>query len=90
MEGKPPETAEGVRKKTQMYLFTTRTCPNCRIARECLKDVDYQIVDAQEHPELARQFGVMQAPTLVLVRDKVVQKFANASNIRKFVEGVKA
>ena len=59
-----------MRKKTQMYLFTTRTCPNCRIARECLKDVDYQIVDAQEHPELARQFGVMQAPTLVLVRDK--------------------
>lgn len=78
------------KKKPQLYLFTTRTCPNCRTAREFLKGVDYQIIDAQEHPELAEKFGIMQAPTLVLVRDGVVQKFANASNIRKFAEGVKA
>jgi len=28
----------------------------------------------------------MQAPTLVIVSGGIVQKFANASNIRRFVE----
>ena len=84
------ESGEGLKKKPQLYLFTSRTCPNCRTAKEFLKGVDYQIIDAEEHPELAEKFGIMQAPTLVLVRDGVVQKFANASNIRRFAEEVKA
>ena len=84
------ESGEGLKKKPQLYLFTTRTCPNCRTAKEFLKGVDYQIIDAEEHPELAEKFGIMQAPTLVLVRDGMVQKFANASNIRRFAEEVKA
>ena len=45
------------------YLFTTKTCPNCRLAKEYLKDMDYIPVDAQENAELAQKFGVMQAPT---------------------------
>lgn len=84
------ESGEGLKKKPQLYLFTTRTCPNCRTAKEFLKGVDYQVIDAEEHPELAEKFGIMQAPTLVLVRDGMVQKFANASNIRRFAEEVKA
>lgn len=84
------ESGEGLKKKPQLYLFTTRTCPNCCTAKEFLKGVDYQIIDAEEHPELAEKFGIMQAPTLVLVRDGMVQKFANASNIRRFAEEVKA
>ena len=70
----------------QLYLFTTKTCPNCRSAKEFLKGWDYQVVDAEERPELAEKFGIMQAPTLVIVRDGIIQKFANASNIRRFVE----
>ena len=58
------ESGEGLKKKPQLYLFTTRTCPNCRTAKEFLKGVDYQIIDAEEHPELAEKFGIMQAPTL--------------------------
>ena len=84
------ESGEGLKKKPQLYLFATRTCPNCRTAKEFLKGVDYQIIDAEEHPELTEKFGIMQAPTLVLVRDGMVQKFANASNIRRFAEEVKA
>ena len=51
----------------------------------CIRD-RYQIIDAEERPDLAEKFGIMQAPTLVIVRDGIVQKFANASNIRRFVE----
>ena len=51
-----------------------------------MKGLDYQIVDAMEHPDLAEKFGIMQAPTLVVVQDGIVQKFTNASNIRRFAE----
>ncbi len=35
------------------YLFTTKTCPNCKIAREYLKNEKYILIDAQENMELA-------------------------------------
>ena len=56
------------------------------ISQEFLKDVDYQVVDAEENPELTGECGIMQAPTLVLVKDGEIQKYVNASNIKKFAE----
>lgn len=69
-----------------VYLFTTKTCPNCRIAKEFLKDVDYQVIDAEENPEMSGQFGILQAPTLVQIKDGQVLKFVNAGNIKKFID----
>ena len=71
------------------YLFTTKTCPNCKIAKELLKDIPYALIDAEENAELAMKYGVMQAPTLVVVSDGKVSKFANVSNIKKFVDALK-
>ncbi|MEE1032260.1 MAG: ribonucleoside triphosphate reductase [Ruminococcus sp.] len=71
------------------YLFTTSTCPNCKIAKEMLAELDdftYEVVDAQQNPELAKQHGIMQAPTLVIIENGQTKKYANASNIQKFVE----
>lgn len=72
------------------YLFTTKTCPNCSLAKEYLKDVDYTIIDAEENMELAVRYGVMQAPTLVIVAGQSEQKYVNVSNIRKYAECLKA
>ncbi|MBR5266576.1 MAG: ribonucleoside triphosphate reductase [Lachnospiraceae bacterium] len=69
-----------------VYLFTTKTCPNCKIAKQFLKDEAYQVVDAEENPELTDAYGIMQAPTLVIVNNGEVQKFVNASNIKKYVD----
>lgn len=69
-----------------VYLFTTKTCPNCKMAKEFLRNVPYQKVDAEENPDITTKFGVMQAPTLVVVKDGKIEKFVNASNIRKFAE----
>ena len=71
------------------FLFTTKTCPNCKIAKEFLKDEQYQVVDAEENPELSDAYGIMQAPTLVLVKDGEIRKFVNASNIKKYVDSRK-
>lgn len=68
------------------YLFTTRTCPNCRLVKEYLKDVRYVAIDAEENMELAARYGVMQAPTLVVVNGDSQKKYVNASNIRRYAE----
>jgi anaerobic ribonucleoside-triphosphate reductase len=67
------------------YLFTTSTCPNCKIAREMLAGEEYQLVDAEKSPDLVAQFGVMQAPTLVVVDGEASKKYVNASNIQRYV-----
>lgn len=73
-------------EKKVKYLFTTKTCPNCRIAKEYLKDVDYILVDAEEEVALAQQYKVMQAPTFVVVDGQDVHKYVNASNIKKYTD----
>lgn len=68
------------------YLFTTKTCPNCNLAKELLKDTSYELIDAEENMELTREYGVMQAPTLVVVNGENKKKYVNVSNITKYVE----
>ena len=80
------EETNVVEEKTVKYLFTTKTCPNCRIAKEYLKDVDYILVDAEEEVALAQQYKVMQAPTFVVVDGQDVHKYVNASNIKKYTD----
>lgn len=71
------------------YLFTTKTCPNCKLAKEYLKGVNYVAIDAEENIELAGRYGVMQAPTLVVVNGDGHKKYVNASNIKKYAELMK-
>ena len=68
------------------YLFTTKTCPNCKLVKEYLKNVPYVTIDAEENMELARRYGVMQAPTLVVVNGDSHKKYVNVSNIKKYVD----
>ena len=70
------------------YLFTTKTCPNCKLAKEYLKNEKYVVIDAEENMELAQRYGVMQAPTLVVVNGDSHKKYVNASNIKKYAESM--
>lgn len=68
------------------YLFVTKTCPNCKLAKEYLKNEKYVMIDAEENIELATRYKVMQAPTLVVVKNDETRKYTNAFNIKKYVE----
>jgi ribonucleoside-triphosphate reductase len=72
----------------KILLFTSKTCPNCVLAKNTLNDaaVDYEIIDAEEHKDLAKEYRILQAPTLVVIGNNKVEKYANASNIKKFAE----
>jgi len=74
-----------------LYLFTSKTCPNCRAAKSYLDKagIDYEQLDAEENRELVERYGVRQAPTLVSVQAGEAQLVANASNIKKFAESVR-
>ena len=74
--------------KEVRYLFTTKTCPNCKLAKEYLKGVSYIPIDAEENMELATKYGIMQAPTLVVVSGEEYTKYVNAGNIKRYAENV--
>ncbi|MBR2760390.1 MAG: ribonucleoside triphosphate reductase [Solobacterium sp.] len=72
---------------SQALLFTTKTCPNCSMIKEVLNrnNFDYQTIDAEEHSDLAKKYGILQAPTLVMVHEDHADKYANASNIMRYI-----
>ncbi|WP_331665850.1 glutaredoxin domain-containing protein [Anaerosporobacter sp.] len=72
--------------KDGLYLFTTKTCPNCGMAKTYLEGVDFKVIDAEENMEITSELGIMQAPTLVEVKDGEIKKYVNASNIKRFAE----
>ncbi|MBP5608993.1 MAG: ribonucleoside triphosphate reductase [Lachnospiraceae bacterium] len=84
-EGDEP-VVEFAQPEEVRYLFTTKSCPNCALAKKYLANVSYILMDAEENPELAYKYKVRQAPTLVIVNKDQVKKYSNLSNIMKFVE----
>ena len=73
---------------TQTLLFATTTCPNCKMAEKFLNDagVTFEKIYADQQPELAKQYGIVSAPTLVVIDGDKVAKIQNVSNIRKFAD----
>ena len=72
------------------YLFTTKTCPNCKVAKRILGNEPYTLVDAEEEQDLVSRFGVRQAPTLIVLHDGEVEKYVNASSIKKYVDAYRS
>lgn len=70
------------------YLFTTKTCPSCQMAKKFLGDVAYIPVDAEENPDLCRKYKVLTAPTLVVEDGGSIEKYENLSAIRKYLNGI--
>ncbi len=79
------EENQGVTK----FLFTTKTCPNCMVAKEYLSSKhSYQVIDAERDRDLTLKYNIMTAPSLVVIEDEEVVTYAGLSDIRKFVSGV--
>lgn len=75
--------------QNEALLFTTKTCPNCAIVKNMLDGkLEYKAIDAEENAELTKQFGIQQAPTLVIMHDGVVDTYKNASNIKKYMKSM--
>ena len=76
-------------------LFTTKTCPNCKAAKAILDraGIKYDVVDAEDEPELALRYGVMQVPALVVVSfgengSGNAEKLSGVGSINSFVRSM--
>ena len=85
------EPAKVKASENKAILFATPTCPNCKAATMFLDKagVSYEKLMANENPDLVAMYEIKQAPTLVMISDGRVEKFANLSNIKAFTERVK-
>ena len=75
----------------KLLLFATHTCPNCAQATQMLDEagIRYEKIYAEEQRDLARKYGIMQAPTLVSDDGSEVNKFRGVGAVREFIEKVK-
>ncbi len=78
---------EAVCENAEFILFTTKTCPNCRMAKQMLDKagIAYRTVLAEEEPELAKQYDIKQAPTLLVKSGDNVSLFAGVGEIKKCI-----
>lgn len=76
-----------IKGELKHLLFTTNTCPNCGIAKKdlCEKGVDFIEMNVEDYPEMAKQYGIMQAPTLLVISEDHFEKIVNASNIKEYL-----
>jgi ribonucleoside-triphosphate reductase len=65
-------------------LFKTATCPNCKAAAALLDKagVQYTALNADENAELVAQYGIKQAPTLIIPNGDSFEKFRGVSDIK--------
>ncbi|MBR0354735.1 MAG: ribonucleoside triphosphate reductase, partial [Oscillospiraceae bacterium] len=79
----PQEEVKGGRA----ILFATPTCPNCRIACQYMDKAGfpYEKLMAAEHADLAKIYGVKQAPTLIITDGENFEKIAGAGAIKQYV-----
>ena len=84
------EIVDSLSDKDEILLFTTSTCSNCSIAKTSLDNLklSYKSLDASENKDLVKKYGVRQAPTLIVNRGKITNKFDGLENINKFMEKV--
>jgi len=74
-----------------LLLFTTATCPNCKIAKATLakENIEYVAIDAEENKELTIKYGVKKAPTLLVPSENGYDFYDNVSEIRRYIESRK-
>ncbi len=70
-----------------VMLFATTTCPNCKIACAALDKagIAYEKIYADKEPELAKEYAIKQAPTLIVSQNGETTRYTGVSAIKKFI-----
>ena len=83
----PADPVPSFQMEDGLFLFTTDTCPNCIIAKRGLDaaGLSYSVLNVSEHRDLAEQYQICQAPTLIVRQGNHEEKLDNLSLIRSYV-----
>ena len=71
----------------RLVLVTTTKCPNCAIAKRLMDaaGIAYSVVNADEDPAYAKQYGIRQAPTMLVFSGVQVTPLVGLSAIRGYL-----
>ena len=73
----------------KLILVTTKTCPNCQAAKNYLNQagIEYDVVlaDEADGAEIAVQYNISAAPTLIVQSGEEAELYSNVSNIRAYI-----
>ena len=74
-------------KNASVVLFTTKTCPNCKVAAALLEKagVAFDKLLVEENRELASSYGFKQVPALVVKTDAGEQIHVGVPEIKKYL-----
>ena len=75
-----------------MLLFTTKTCPNCKMSKMMLDKagIGYTPIDAEDNKDQTVKMGIRKAPTLLVPNaEGGYDRYENASEIKGFIESVR-
>ena len=73
----------------KLILVTTKTCPNCQAAKNYLNQagIEYDVIlaDEADGAEIAVQYNISAAPTLIVQSGEEAELYSNVSNIRAYI-----
>lgn len=73
----------------KVILVTTKTCPNCQAAKNYLNQagIEYDVIlaDEADGAEIAVQYNISAAPTLIVQSGEEAELYSNVSNIRVYI-----
>ena len=73
----------------KLILVTTKTCPNCQAAKNYLNQagIEYDVIlaDEADGAEIAVQYSISAAPTLIVKSGEEAELYSNVSNIRAYI-----
>lgn len=78
-------------KVNELLLFTSPTCPNCKVAKMLLdkEGIKYHQIDAYANKEMSEAYGIQNAPTLLVPEGDSFKVYDNASLIKGYIEASK-
>ena len=70
-------------------LYTTATCPNCRLIKPILEaaGIDFEVRDVEDYEDDAKRLGLKQAPSLVAYGEETVI-YAGVGRIKEFIDSI--
>ena len=86
------EKCDCAKEVKRVMLFTSATCPNCKVAKMLLdkEGLAYETLLATENAELARGYEIKQAPTLIIETEDGFEKYAGVAQIKEYIAQKKA
>ncbi|MFA6755886.1 MAG: ribonucleoside triphosphate reductase [Bacilli bacterium] len=88
-----PNAVKTENKVDELLLFTSPTCPNCKMAKSLLDNagIKYNNIDAVSNKDVTLSYGIKKAPTLLVPNTKGgYDAYENASLIKGYIESRRA